>query len=107
MGKIILYSDDFEYSIKNLIDILYQNQYFAFEESAIFYTVKIFNFIEDNIELPISKNSPENFRKFGDKYLKYKANNQTTWYIFFFQKNNQFLVNHILNNHTQEFPDLI
>lgn len=107
MEKIIFYSDDFEHSIKNLIDILYQNEYFGFEDSAIFYTDKIFDFIEYNIELPISKDSPENFKKFGEKFLKYKANNRTTWYIFFDQKGNKFLVNHILNNHHQDFPELI
>lgn len=50
-------------------------------------------------------NAPENFKKFGKKFIKYKANN-TSWYIFFDQKANRFLVNHIINNHSQDFPEL-
>lgn len=48
-------------------------------------------------------NTPENFKKFGKKFIKYKANNNTSWYIFFDQK---ILVNHIINNHSQDFPEL-
>lgn len=43
----------------------------------------------------------------GKKYLKYAANKQTNWYIFFDQKEDKFLINHILNNYPQEFPELM
>ncbi|MCZ2084455.1 MAG: hypothetical protein LC112_09290 [Flavobacteriales bacterium] len=63
--------------------------------------------MENNINYPISKASPEKFQKHGKKYLKYTANKRTAWYIFFDQKGNQFIINHILNNHSQDFPELL
>ncbi len=107
MEKIIFYKDEFEIQINNLIDVLIFKKYFSFEESAVHYGEKIYDFINDNIDSPIAKNSPEKYKKYGKKYLRYKANNQTSWYIFFDQKGNRFLVNHILNNHSQDFPELI
>ena len=107
MEKIIVYSDEFEDFINDLVDILYEQDYFGFEESAMNYGAKIYDFIFENIDLPITKNSPSKLQKFGKKYLKYKANHQTTWYIFFNQKGNRFLVNYITNNHAQNFPELL
>ncbi|MNU13559.1 hypothetical protein D3C71_15980 [compost metagenome] len=71
------------------------------------YVEKIYNFIKNNISKPISKNSPVAYQKFGKKFIKYKANNNTSWYIFFDQKEHKFLINHITNNHSQDFPDLL
>ena len=107
MEVIIVYKDEFEYQINELIDILIERKYFAFKDSAVNYTNKIYDFIENKIIFLISKKSPKKFEKYGKKYLRYKANNQTFWYIFFDQKEGKFLVNYILNNHSQDFPELL
>mgnify|MGYP003593697527 FL=1 len=67
----------------------------------LFYTLIIM------ISKLIIRNTPKKFQKFGKKYLRYKANNQTFWYIFFDQKEGKFLINYILNNHSQDFPELL
>ncbi|MDP2454615.1 MULTISPECIES: hypothetical protein [unclassified Kaistella] len=103
----INYSPLFIDELDDLAKVLYQQKYFSFVEDVDIYIDKIYDFIESKIEYPISKNSPESFDKFGKKYLRYKANNQTFWYIFFDQKDNQFIINHILNNHSQDFPELL
>lgn len=107
MGQIIVYKDEFEIQINDLIEVLIFKKYFSFEESAVNYVEKIYDFINDKINSPSVKISPEKFQKYGMKYLRYKANNQTFWYLFFDQKDNKFLVNHILNNHSQDFPELL
>lgn len=107
METIIVYKKEFEIQIIELIDILIACEYFAFEDYAVEYTIKIYDFIENNISFPISKNCPEKYQRHGKKYLKYTANKRTTWYIFFDQKDNRFLVNHIVNNHSQHFPELL
>ena len=107
MEVIIVYKDEFEYQINELIDILIERKYFAFKDSAVNYTNKIYDFIENKINFLISKKSPKKFEKYGKKYLRYKANNQTFWNIFFDQKEGKFLVNYILNNHSQDFPELL
>ena len=107
MEKIIIFSEEFHLSIEELTEILYEKEYFGFKEDCFIYTNKIYDFVENYIDFPITKKSPAEFQKFGKKYLKYKANHQTTWYIFFNQKGNRFLVNYITNNHAQNFPELL
>lgn len=107
MEVIIVYKQEFEDKINDLVDILFSKKYFGFEDYAVDYAEKIYSFIENNIDKPINRNTPETFQKFGKKFLRYKANNHTFWYIFFDQRDNQFLINHVLNNHSQDFPDLI
>ncbi len=106
VGEII-YSTLFVSELDDLGKVLYQQIYFSFVEDVDHYIDKIYDFVEHNIEYPISRNSPKNFQKYGKKYLRYDATNQTSWYIFFDQKDHRFLVNNILNNHSQEFPELI
>ncbi|WP_076768789.1 hypothetical protein [Chryseobacterium sp. FH1] len=103
---MIFYSDEFESQFNEIIDVLYKKEYLGFKESALDYGDRIYDFIFKNINKPISKLSPKAFQKFGEYYIKYKANENTTWYIFFDRKDNRFLVNHILNNHTEHFPEL-
>ena len=106
VGKVI-YSSLFIIQLDDLAQILYKKKYFNFIDDVDEYIDKIYDFVENNVEHPISKFTPRQFQKFGKKYIKYKANTNTTWYIFFDQKNNQFLVNHMLNNHSQDFPELL
>ena len=106
VGEII-YSPLFIDELDELAKVLYQQKYFSFVEDVDVYIDKIYDFVENNVEYPISKISPENFQKHGKKYLRYDANSQTSWYIFFDQKDHRFLVNHILNNHSQDFPELL
>ena len=106
VGEII-YSPQFLSELDLLAKVLYQQKYFSFIEDVDAYIDKIYDFIECNIDYPISKNSPESFQKFGKKYLRYKANNHTFWYIFFDEKDSRFLINHILNNHLKDFPELL
>lgn len=106
VGKII-YSPLFISELDDLAKVLYRQKYFSFVEDFDVYIDKIYDFIEGNIEYPISRNSTKKFLHYGKKFLRYKANNQTSWYIFFDQKGNQFIINHILNNHSHDFPELL
>lgn len=106
MENVILYSFEFEDQINDIIDVLYEKGYLGFKESALEYGDKIYDFIIKNIDKRISRFSPKNFRKFGEFYIKFKANENTSWYIFFDRKDHRFLVNHILNNHAEQFPEL-
>lgn len=106
VGEII-YSHNFISQLDDLAKILYFKKYFSFIEDVDSYIEKIYDFIDSNIDKPISKNSPKEFQKYGKKFIKYKANHQTFWYIFFDKKDNKFLVNLIINNHSQDFPELM
>lgn len=92
--------------LENLIRILFENDYFGFEESAQIYVSKIYDFIEfDIINFPY-KISPEKLKHLGTKYAFYKANENTTWYIFFEINDNRILITYITNNHAPELKYL-
>lgn len=107
MEREIVFSNEVELFLVNLVDILYSKNYFGFNSDAKLYVEEIVFYVM-NYDFQVNVyNAPENFKKFGKKFIKYKANNNTSWYIFFDQKGNRFLVNHIINNHSQNFPELL
>ncbi len=100
MEKIIInYSPDIEQYLNNLIDVLFAKEYFGFKENAIKYVLNITTDIEINIHLKKHQTTPLDLIKFGKNYISYKANNKTSWYIFFDKKDNRYLVKYITNNH--------
>jgi hypothetical protein len=106
LEEIIIYSEEFHQSIEELVEVLFIKEYFGFEIDCFLYSEKIYDFVDYNIMKPISRKTPQRLQKFGKKFIKYKANNNTSWYIFFDQRDNKFLINHIINNHSQDFPEL-
>lgn len=102
MERIVILQQNVTDFLENLVEVLFENHYFGFEESSQAYVSKIYDFIEFNlIDFP-HKQTPEKLKRYGSKYIFYKINNQTTWYIFFENKDNRYLVTHITNNHMKE-----
>lgn len=99
----ISYSEDFVDYLNNLVTILYEQDYFGFIESAKQYTSDIINFIRQNIGKSPHYPAPEYFSKYKPDmdYIMYRANKSTTWYIFFTQRENQFFIYYITNNHIE------
>lgn len=97
-----IYFSDFATGYMNdLVTMLYNKEYFGFIESASDYMFKMRNFIEQKIHILQHHPAPEYFSKYqsGMKYIAYQANKRTTWYIFFKQSGNRFLIYYITNNH--------
>jgi len=107
LERIIVFSHDVEIYLQSLIDKLYKQNYFGFKNDAKLYVQEIVLFVMDHDFKINVRKTPKKFQKFGKKFIRYKANSQTSWYIYFDQKDNQVLINHILNNHSQDFPDLM
>ncbi len=103
MEKItIQYVPEVEYYIENLIDILFEEEYFGFEIYAQNYGAKIIDFVEENIISFPAKKTPIQLKYFGSNYIFYKSNQRTTWYIFFEKSENNYLVTNIINSHSKE-----
>lgn len=101
MGKItVQYLSDVKTILNNLVFILYEKDYFSFLESSYDYVDRLIEFIDNDLINFPHKQTPEKLIRFGSKYFFYKVNNQTTWYIFFENKDNRYLVTYITNNHT-------
>ncbi|MDR1121708.1 MAG: hypothetical protein LBM08_12420 [Dysgonamonadaceae bacterium] len=89
--------------LNHLIDILYAQGYFGYMELAKQYVVRLKDYIEQNIPFLLKKPAPPHFTKYGKsmQYVTYNPNKQTTWYIFFQQIENRYLVRYITNNHAE------
>lgn len=88
--------------LNNLTQVLFEQEYFGFEETAQQYVQNIYDFMEyEMINFPC-KVTTILLKKIGSNYPFYEANNRTTWYIFL-KKANRYLIIHLANNH---FKDL-
>ncbi len=102
MEKItIQYRTEVEEYLNELNFLLFEKEYFGFLENAFDYVEQFIDFIEYNLPLFPSKNTPPALSSLGSKYIFYKANHQTTWYIFFENSGNRFLVTYITNSHSE------
>ena len=92
---------------KRLIRILYEKEYFGFEEKAHQYVDELFFDIESNLPTKQHKPAPKHYDKYGKsmKYASFRKNRRTTWYAFFktYRENGEiiYLVRYIGNNHTE------
>lgn len=98
----IKYTPDVIVYINELTLKLFEKEYFGFLESAIDYKDKIIDFIDNNINSFPAKSAPQKLIHLGTKYIFYKPNHRTTWYIFFEQKDDNFVITNIINNYCEE-----
>jgi hypothetical protein len=103
--KVIVIPEVQQY-LGSLKKILFENEYFGFEESAIKYVNDLFDDIITNLPVRARKPAPKYFDKYGKgmHYASFKKNKHTQWYVFFriYQKRGEFIyqVRYIGNNHT-------
>ncbi len=88
--------------LNQLAFTLFKEDYFSYFENSVNYKDKIIDFIDENIEFFPSRKTPFKIQHLGSNYIFYKSNQRTTWYIFFEQKDNNFLITNIINNNSQE-----
>ncbi len=98
----ILYRPEVEMYLNELIFVLFKKKYFIYLENSILYKDKIIDFIESDIATFPSKKTPTALKNFGSRYIFYKSNQRTTWYVFFENKNNNYLITNIINSHCKE-----
>ena len=107
VGKIdVLISLDVILFLDDLINQLYNKEYFGFIDSADHYVDKIYDFMENDIHTFPHKKSPKKLSHLGSNYIFYKSNSRTTWFIFFEQKSTHYYISGILNNHCEEASEL-
>lgn len=98
----ILNRPEVEMYLNELIFVLFKEKYFSNLENSIFYKDKIIDFIENDIANFSSKKTTAALKNFGSKYIFYKSNQRTTWYVFSEHKNNNYLITNIINSHCEE-----
>jgi hypothetical protein len=98
--KVIIssYADN---KLLELVDILYECEYFGFRVDAKNYVDEMYDFI---YTIPTLKYKTATNQTRGTFYWKYKPNRNTTWYVFFDVKNETYLIKNIVNNHSKDYP---
>ena len=102
--KVSTTSDIKEY-LNNLVTILYEKEYFGFEEQAIEYVDDLLDDIITTLPIHQKKPAPKHFNKYGKGmyYAVFKKNKHTHWYVFFriYRKNGELIyqIRYISNNH--------
>jgi len=102
--RVVVLPEVVDYLLE-LSNILYEKEYFGFEETAIRYTDDLFDSVKNELPYKPVKPAPAYFNKFGTGmyYAMFKRNGNTCWYAFFnaFRYNGEivYYVRYISNNH--------
>ena len=99
MKKKIVLSPEFFDELEELLDALVEGEYFSSLEWALKYTTAIENFIDESIGVYPAKDVPYPLQSFGARFITYRHNQRTTWYIVFDETEDAFYIRHITNNH--------
>ena len=93
--------------LDSLIPILYEKEYFGFEDAAVKYIDELVDDIMINLPVKLKKVAPKHFTdQFGKGlyYAAFRKNKRTQWYAFFiiYQMDGEtyYQIRHIENNHT-------
>jgi len=98
-GAKVVYSKKCNSYLTNLAFKLFEKDYFGFLINAKEYVERIVVEIETSIAVKQHKTAPDRFEKYGSHYIIIKTTKRTTWFVFFFIKNDTYYVNFITNNH--------
>jgi len=91
--------------LKELIHVLYEKEYFGFEETAKKYIEDLFFEITTTLPTHLKKPAPQYFDRYGKGmyYAVFRKSKNTQWYVFFTMYKNQgetiYLIRYIGNNH--------
>ena len=101
MERDVIFSKKVELYLDELMLLLFEEGYFGFPDSAKLYIDRLISFVEKYIGILPGKIAPDYFQRFGQnmKYIIYHANKNTSWYIFYQERNNIYLIRYITNNH--------
>ncbi|MFY0483815.1 hypothetical protein ACI6PS_14550 [Flavobacterium sp. PLA-1-15] len=103
VGKIeITFTPDVILYLDGLVQVLYKKEYFGFIETAENYVDQIYDAVDENIKVQKHKTTPKPLKHLGSKYIFYKANTRTIWYIFYESRNNKYLITAITNSHCED-----
>ncbi|PKP18836.1 MAG: hypothetical protein CVU07_01140 [Bacteroidetes bacterium HGW-Bacteroidetes-23] len=98
-NEVLLYLDELIYQ-------LFEDEYFSYPENAVIYVNKIVDFTINEISTFPHKKTPFKLKNLGSRYIFYKSNSRTTWYLFFENHKNKILITGILNNHSPLANDI-
>jgi len=101
----VLFLPEVRQYFQELEDILFEKEYFGFEDHAIQYVRELIYEIENTLPVRTCKKAPPYFNRYGKNlyYASFRKNKATQWYVFFTRYRERdemiYLVRYISNNH--------
>ncbi|MBX3162930.1 MAG: hypothetical protein KF900_00485 [Bacteroidetes bacterium] len=102
MEEVIHITRQLVFYLNDLVDTLYKEEYFGFEESAHEYVERIRNSIYTDLAKLTHHEAPAELKRYGKYYVKIKGSKRTMWYVFFDKIDNRYIVGFITNNHVPQ-----
>jgi len=101
MEREIIFSKKVETYLDELMLLLFEKEYFGLPDLAKSYVDRLVSFVEQHIGILSGRKAPDFFQYFGQdlKYITFRANKNTSWYVFYQERNNIYLIRYITNNH--------
>ncbi|MBP7173627.1 MAG: hypothetical protein KBA33_06100 [Cloacibacterium sp.] len=101
----IAWSKKFVHQLDGQLNILYREKRFGSQQEVSVLADKVYDFVIENVEKGIS--TPEKYKEFGEKYIRYMVDDTNTWYIFFDQQQSRLLTTHLLNNSNSDIAEVL
>ena len=86
----------------DLVDILFYENYFTFEEGAIHYVTSLIKLVEDQIQIKKHHLTPSLISVRGKYSVSFNINQRTTWYFVFEKSDNLYLITYVFDNYSKE-----
>jgi hypothetical protein len=98
----VIFSPEASDYLADLVEVLYDNDYFGFKDAAKKYVQYLSIEIKTTIDRKSKKQAPPYFNRYGKglQYSIFKKNNNTSWYVFFNHEDDIYYIRYIGNNHT-------
>ncbi|MDR2003935.1 MAG: hypothetical protein LBQ74_12960 [Prevotella sp.] len=98
----IIYAANVREYLKEVSDILYEKEYFGFEDDAAEYIDTLTLDIDETLPNRQKKKATPYFNRYGKglHYSVFKKNDNTQWYVFFNYEDDIYYIRYIGNNHT-------
>lgn len=101
----VLFLPEVRFYFRELMDILFEKEYFGFEDSAIQYVRDLVQEIEKELPCKPARPAPRYFDKYVKHmfYASFRKSRQTVWYVFYtkyrLKGETVYLVRFMSNNH--------
>ncbi len=102
MGQVVLVSENVVTYLNNLVQVLYEDGYFSYKDSAKDYANKIYDFIYQELPTNAQHETPAELKSYGNYYAKFKSNKRTMWYVFFNKMKGRYFVEFVTNNYSKQ-----
>ena len=104
MKKVLFLPEAYD-RFMEISEILYEDGYLSFLDSALDYATELAHDIERNLPVKVRKNAPPYFERYGNNlfYSSFPHSKKTVWYVFYschyLGEDEIYLVRYIGNNH--------